>query len=1036
MFVSPSPASALSFIASFLLHNRFYLTALELHSELHTSNLDPPALSLLSSAFTSPLFTSSLASLPPASPLFTAPFGENSISSAFTSRDERISLLEHDNRCLKEDLEALQSLPPPAPSPAPALTPASTSSHRTPSTPSFPTPSTPAPPPLSPSHSAALTSLVKAYLQSNNYRLTAATFSSELPPSLLPPSPSPSSPPPPPDLLENLFAASLLAPTRHATAEEVAELASSNASLASSNASLTSSNDALASSNADLNSANASLVTKNAALEAELLELRQKVATLESDLSASSSAPSSDASSTMAATLASSLPPLCSLLPAPSRLPSLGPLLSEALLHCPRQSQQKNLSLGLLLLLKRPQKAQREQILSHLITASASWSPDTIKNVILDQSLELAHTHNIDEIRLLSLSVCVRFGPGQPASFISSSMLPVFQALTDPACSAVVRKAVISAYPSLLLGGSVQEHWEFLRKALRQDTPEMQTCTRKLLSATLSHYADTDMSQVWSLLALYQTSLQESAAPPTDHAFFFSACSALQNLLPFIVELMDEEEQNLKVEDVVTGRLASEGESPSISSWPGFSFLTSLLHTAVGLIASKPPFPVAGALDCSAALLRTLCSELGKEYTQTITLVVVVAKLGVKLGDVIGGGVCPILDAGAEDRDARFARLRAVLGGPGETDVLRAILGEAGRAELDMEPSQVITLPSLPSHIVTSRLNNGRTVSVNSAASGSGLLPGDVVVQVGEGGGVSALRHRVAQGVRDDLLPVFLEVVVPCLGSAAQKGVLGKVVEATATAALPFDWSAVVAGLGKMCARSSGADNADKVVPSYLSVLFEASMLPDARVKAYAAVLLGGAARFVEREQVRGTVAPALLSLAHASQAEGVQVAAARVALNVLVDCTDPVAERALMGRVREYATRSAPFDLVSVALVDGLNAGVLSVGTSGRKADFWVACVCSLAGRACAPAQGGGGATRAVAKGLVACFAAFCQIGMVAVAGGGGGERREECLRGMRMLGSARAAGTREALVLEKMVATLELGGGGEGGGRVGYNG
>jgi hypothetical protein len=182
----------------------------------------------------------------------------------------------------------------------------------------------------------------------------------------------------------------------------------------------------------------------------------------------------------MAATLASSLPPLCSLLPAPSRLPSLGPLLSEALLHCPRQSQQKNLSLGLLLLLKRPQKAQREQILSHLITASASWSPDTIKNVILDQSLELAHTHNIDEIRLLSLSVCVRFGPGQPASFISSSMLPVFQALIDPACSAVVRKAVISAYPSLLLGGSVQEHWEFLRKALRQDTPEMQTCTRKV----------------------------------------------------------------------------------------------------------------------------------------------------------------------------------------------------------------------------------------------------------------------------------------------------------------------------------------------------------------------------------------------------------------------------------------------------------------------------------------------------------------------------------------------------------------------------
>jgi hypothetical protein len=118
----------------------------------------------------------------------------------------------------------------------------------------------------------------------------------------------------------------------------------------------------------------------------------------------------------------------------------------------------------------------------------------------------------------------------------------------------------------------------------------------------------------------------------------------------------------------------------------------------------------------------------------------------------------------------------------------------------------------------------------------------------------------------------------------------------------------------------------------------------------------------------------------------------------------------------------------VSVALVDGLNAGVLSVGTSGRKADFWVACVCSLAGRACAPAQGGGGATRAVAKGLVACFAAFCQIGMVVVAGGGGGERREECLRGMRMLGSARAAGTREALVLEKMVATLELGGGGGG--------
>ena len=158
---------------------------------------------------------------------------------------------------------------------------------------------------------------------------------------------------------------------------------------------------------------------------------------------------------------------------------------------------------------------------------------------------------------------------------------------------------------------------------------------------------------------------------------------------------------------------------------------------------------------------------------------------------------------------------------------------------------------------------------------------------------------------------------------------------------------------------------------------------------------------------------PALLSLAHKSQSVGVQVAAVRVVLSVLLVCGDVVVEKVLCGKIREYAERGEKFDAISVAMVEGLAAGLISVGAEGKLAEFWVEIIVRTSAMCAAPCNNGGGAERkSVVKGLVECFGVLCQMG--------GSGRDGDIVQGINMLLSGGGVATKEGLVLEKMMGVL----------------
>ena len=155
------PKTAFNFITDTLLANDLHLTALELHHELtirgFTANTLPCLTTLTSTLTTLPL-------PPPPSPLFTPPFGTDSIASAFTTRDHRIAVLEHELRCAEEDTEDLQVRLRRSSTveqvPLPVAVDAEEAS-------------------LSLFEGDVLAALIKRYLTSHGHALTAVTFSSE-----------------------------------------------------------------------------------------------------------------------------------------------------------------------------------------------------------------------------------------------------------------------------------------------------------------------------------------------------------------------------------------------------------------------------------------------------------------------------------------------------------------------------------------------------------------------------------------------------------------------------------------------------------------------------------------------------------------------------------------------------------------------------------------------------------------------------------------------------------------------------------------
>ena len=369
-----------------------------------------------------------------------------------------------------------------------------------------------------------------------------------------------------------------------------------------------------------------------------------------------------------------------------------------------------------------------------------------------------------------------------------------------------------------------------------------------------------------------------------------------------------------------------------------------ILQGIVDLVVDKPTYEVGGVLYACAGALQCICNELGKGYTRNIVLPKLVGGMGLELSSLVNPDTCPVLSRSAET-EAKFACLSSILRTKTSCDVAASTAPSSAILSLILPPAafralsfndntnlQSLSFGTLPSQIVTERRNNGRTVVIKKVDSRSGMRVGDVITGVSEGGGAEVLRYRVQQPVRDDLMQLVLETVLPLVDAESQKFALKSAIISTATASLPLDCSSTISGLGKMCGMRN-----KRLLDLYLQTLFELSMHDDARVKGFVATLLGDASGFVEETDIKSHIVPALLSLAHKSQKEGVQIAAVRVVLRVLVTCGDAIVERALCGRLREYANSGEAFDRIVVAISEGLSAGILSIDPESKKADFWV---------------------------------------------------------------------------------------------------
>jgi hypothetical protein len=235
----------------------------------------------------------------------------------------------------------------------------------------------------------------------------------------------------------------------------------------------------------------------------------------------------------------------------------------------------------------------------------------------------------------------------------------------------------------------------------------------------------------------------------------------------------------------------------------------------------------------------------------------------------------------------------------------------------------------------------------------------------------------------------------------------------------PFDWNSTKSSLGNMCYLYCNNNSNthlfnDELRQVYLQTLFQFSMHDNVHVKCYTAGLLCDISHLLDESLIKTHIVPSLLSLCHTSQPESVQIAGIKVIITVTITSSDSVVERVLTSKIKEYCNRGQSFDKITLALVEGLSGGILSVGLNGSKSDFWVDTIILLSAMTAAPANGtaaNSAICKSIIKSLIECYGVFLQVGM-----SDGEGRKDQILQGVSMLMSAANVGTKEGLLLEKI--------------------
>jgi len=202
-----------------------------------------------------------------------------------------------------------------------------------------------------------------------------------------------------------------------------------------------------------------------------------------------------------------------------------------------------------------------------------------IRRIILEPVVSILSSHAVDELRMLGLNIMSYFAKNQDEDCVHTLLFPTFCSMLEGDSSAAVRRSVVELFPPLLSGTTREDNWQLVKTAI--ELPFATQSLHQLLPKIVSHYADIGkMEEVWEFLSLMLKSVVPHAAPhsapnpaspppPPRHGLFFATLALLKELVPLLSELMDEEEEEMKVEDLLIDN------ELSIKEWQGLKFFTN-----------------------------------------------------------------------------------------------------------------------------------------------------------------------------------------------------------------------------------------------------------------------------------------------------------------------------------------------------------------------------------------------------------------------------------------------------------------------------
>jgi len=149
----------------------------------------------------------------------------------------------------------------------------------------------------------------------------------------------------------------------------------------------------------------------------------------------------------MSKTLATQLPLLCNLLPTQHRIKALGDLMVEAINYTGRVGERRELVKGIMLMLKRPGKLEREEIKGIIIKAGGGKGMG--EGLIIPLCLSLLN-HPTAEIRILSINVLVSFSNECTEGYRGGEVRRRMEVMVWEEGNEVVRKTIVKGYSEIL----------------------------------------------------------------------------------------------------------------------------------------------------------------------------------------------------------------------------------------------------------------------------------------------------------------------------------------------------------------------------------------------------------------------------------------------------------------------------------------------------------------------------------------------------------------------------------------------------------